>query len=219
VPVPTPTAAPSQAPLGVIIAPTQGQVGQVISFNGSQSQAASAITSYAWSFGDGAVAYGPLVTHTYAVSSTYQVSLTVTDQQGLSDVELAFIAVTTAPAGQGPVAIINGPTKASPGQTVSFDGSSTLAKSPIVSYTWNFGDGLVGDGVVPTHTYSLPGLYSVTLTVVDQQQMANTTVSAIRVVGSEARQASIERPYSPAFTHSEPSLLCRSCTTFPARSP
>ena len=211
---------PNQAPLGVIIAPTQGQVGQVITFNGSQSQSASAITSYAWNFGDGTVGGGPLVTHTYAASNTYQVSLTVTNQQGLSDVELVFVTITAAPAGQAPVAIINGPTKANPGQTVSFDGSSTLAKSPIISYTWDFGDGLAGDGIVPTHMYSLPGVYSVTLTVVDQQNLADSAVSAIRVVGSETRQASNERAVSPAYTQSSGlGLLCRSCTAFPARSP
>ncbi|WP_246190459.1 PKD domain-containing protein [Agromyces agglutinans] len=40
------------------------------------------ITSYAWAFGDGATGTGATATHTYGASGTYQVSLTVTDDDG-----------------------------------------------------------------------------------------------------------------------------------------
>jgi PKD repeat protein len=43
------------------------------------------LTSYHWSFGDGAVSDQADPTHTYAAAGSYQVSLTVTDAGGLSD--------------------------------------------------------------------------------------------------------------------------------------
>ncbi len=40
------------------------------------------ITSYAWTFGDGATATGPTASHAYAAAGTYSVGLTVTDNRG-----------------------------------------------------------------------------------------------------------------------------------------
>jgi hypothetical protein len=41
----------------------------------------------------------------------------------------------------------------------------------IVSYLWDFGDGVTGAGENPTHTYRFPGEYTVTLTVTDNAGM------------------------------------------------
>ncbi|WP_220800690.1 glycoside hydrolase family 19 protein [Mitsuaria sp. WAJ17] len=43
------------------------------------------ISSYKWTFGDGSSASGAKVTHAYAASGTYAVSLTVTDNKGASN--------------------------------------------------------------------------------------------------------------------------------------
>ena len=40
------------------------------------------IIQYLWTFGDGESATGPLVTHEYALAGTYNVQLTVTDNDG-----------------------------------------------------------------------------------------------------------------------------------------
>jgi PKD domain len=55
------------------------------SFDGSgSSDADGTIASYSWKFGDGAVATGPQVSHTYGAPGSYPVSLTVTDDAGAS---------------------------------------------------------------------------------------------------------------------------------------
>ncbi len=53
------------------------------------------------------------------------------------------------------------------GNSVTFDGSGSSDVSGILSFTWNFGDGVTATGMTATHTYINAGTYSATLTVVD----------------------------------------------------
>jgi hypothetical protein len=59
-------------------------------------------------------------------------------------------------------------TISSNGLAISADGSaSSDADGPITSFSWDFGDGGMGEGASVQHTYSAPGTYQVTLTVAD----------------------------------------------------
>ena len=56
-------------------------------------------------------------------------------------------------------------------------------KIGIVSFDWDFGDGSPhGSGVKPTHVYSNPGIYNVTLTVTDAQGATDTDNCIITVL-------------------------------------
>jgi hypothetical protein len=74
------------APLAVItgLPPCEGwEVGVPIELDGSSSRAAEGvIVHYKWDFGDGELAAGANVTHTYKKGGRYIVSLTVTDDSG-----------------------------------------------------------------------------------------------------------------------------------------
>ena len=55
-------------------------------------------------------------------------------------------------------------------QPVTFDGSSSTDNLGIVSYEWTFNDGtddITLYGAAPSHTFSVPGVYTVTLNVTD----------------------------------------------------
>ena len=66
---------------------------------------------------------------------------------------------------------------------LQFDGSGSVdPDGSIVSYMWDFGDGSTGSGVTPTHTYAAAGDYTVTLTVVDNDNLSgtDTTIASIQ---------------------------------------
>lgn len=83
--------------------------------------------------------------------------------------------------------VISGPGSAAPGQTVAFNGfSSVPGAGGIESYEWEFGDGSGAEGGEVTHAYSAAGTYTVELTVWDDGEFAFST----------SRQVSVKTPES-----------------------
>ena len=74
----------------------------VCSFNGSASSDSDGnIASYAWDFGDGSSSTETSPANTYAADGTYSVSLTVTDNEGATNVLSANVTVAKSTAGSG----------------------------------------------------------------------------------------------------------------------
>lgn len=66
--------------------------------------------------------------------------------------------------------------------TCEFDGSeSTDADGSVDSYSWDFGDGASGEGDEVSHTFAADGGYEVTLTVLDDDDAADTATSPVNV--------------------------------------
>ncbi|HEU4935184.1 MAG TPA: PKD domain-containing protein [Vicinamibacterales bacterium] len=85
-------------------------------------------------------------------------------------------------------------------QNVLFDASTSTAapNNPIVSFSWNFGDGATGSGRTATHAFNAPGTYVVTLTVTDQYNRSASTSQTIDVAGGTAPTASfLTSPSTP----------------------
>ena len=82
-----------------------------------------------------------------------------------------------------PVANAGGPYSAEEGQTIAFNGSGSYdPDGSIVSYEWNFGDGSTGNGETATHNYNEAGIYTVSLTVRDNEDAANTDSSTVEII-------------------------------------
>ena len=90
---------------------------------------------------------------------------------GFNDSVVTSQTYTIAPTGgnQPPVANAGGPYNGVAGNPISFNGSGSFDPDmDSLTYSWNFGDGsAAGSGVSPNHTYSVPGNYTVSLTVND----------------------------------------------------
>jgi PKD repeat protein len=178
---PTPTPVP-QAPLAVIGVFNQGPTGQVITFDGSGSRASPGhnLVAFAWNFGDGTTANGVTVGHSYARPGNYVVTLTVTDDQGLTGEATQTVQFQRLP----PIPIIGGPSRGTVGDSVTFDGSGSIANSGIiVDYEWNFGDGTTANGITASHTYNQPGRYRVILTTTNSAGLTASADHDIRIEG------------------------------------
>ncbi|MEA3337615.1 MAG: PKD domain-containing protein [Chloroflexota bacterium] len=179
---PVPTPEPDDPPIAVINGPTQAVVGQELVFDGSASTGSSPLVDFVWQFGDGTGARGVVVNHSYSRAGTYIITLTVTDQQGLSGSARVQIEIRDPePTPEGPTAVIMAPSQAEVGERVTFDGKGSTSGNAIVGYTWDFGDGASGNGAVVDHTYSQPGEFSVTLMVTDSAGLSDTARAQITI--------------------------------------
>lgn len=127
---------------------SSSQSANVVSFN----NASSGGSSYLWDFGDGNTSTSVSPTHTYSAAGTYTVCLTSTNVCG-SDSACSSVTVTC------PL-----PT---PSFTVSQQGISFnfLDQSTgATSWLWDFGDGNTSTAQNPSHTYAVPGTYTVCFT-------------------------------------------------------
>ena len=100
--------------------PDSPDAGETVSFDAStSSDADGSIASYEWAFGDGETATGESVDHAYDAAGDYDVTLTVTDDDGATASVTETISVGDAP-NQPPTA------DAGDDQTVEENGSVTL---------------------------------------------------------------------------------------------
>jgi PKD repeat protein len=173
--------AANQAPTAQANGPYSGTVGSPVSFSSAGSNDPDGtIATYGWAFGDATTGSGPSPTHAYAGAGTYQVVLTVTDDQGATATSSALVTIVAA--NQPPVAEANGPYTGSAGTPVALSSSgSSDADGTITSYAWSFGDGGNGTGPFPTHAYSAAGTYAVILTVTDDEGATDADTAQVVV--------------------------------------
>jgi PKD repeat protein len=146
----------------------------------STSTSGHDIVSYQWIFGDGHQGDGQAPYHTYAEPGVYLVCLIITDASGcVSDV--CHEVVVEGPAGECEASFT---WEQVPGtQVIHFNNNSSSAHD-IVSNAWNFGDGHMGDGQNPNHTYEEPGVYLVCLTITDASGCVDDVCHEVVVEGA-----------------------------------
>ena len=118
---------------------------------------------------------------TFVDAGAYTITLTVTDNDGLTDTAQRTVVVTEA-ENETPVAVINAtPTIGAAPLTVMLDGISSTDDGSVVGYAWTSSDGQSVRGSQVQITFEEEGVYTITLTVTDDQQATGTMTETVRV--------------------------------------
>ncbi|REE00535.1 PKD domain-containing protein [Marinoscillum furvescens] len=144
--------------------------------NATQFSNDSYITSgsltYLWDFGDGETATVVNPAHTFEASGDYFVSLKATSAEGCVTSQQQQVAVYEQPQAQFTF------------ESICHDQEAKFINTSIgegLSYLWDLGDGLTSEEESPTHSYQSPGLYHVTLSVVNADGCESEQTQVIRV--------------------------------------
>jgi len=174
--------------------------GREISFSASVDDPGCDSFTYHWDFGDG-LHYADVeaTPFTYCDNGVYTVTLTVTDDDGASDTDMAIVTITNVPpeADAGPGQTVD------EGSLVSFSGTvSDVGWCDVLTYEWDFGDSSpeVADTLTPTHVYCDNGAYTVTLTVEDDDGGVGSDTMTVTVnnVAPTVTKGEMDQP-NPQF--------------------
>ena len=124
--------------------------------------------SFSWDFGDGNTASGQTVSHTFTNDGSYFIGLLGYNANGiLCDSTGQYLTIVGCGGNTPCQASFN---YADSNCYVEFYGTGAA------SYTWDFGDGSIGQGQYEYHTYSNNGSYNVCMIAYDQNGMICDTV-------------------------------------------
>ena len=171
--------------------------------------------SYAWDFGDGQTGAGAMPTHSYTVAGTYAAIVTATNaaNTAATTTQVVITANNTEVAIAGLAATNDSPEQVN--MAVQF--TATVTAGTNVSYTWDFGDGQMGAGATPTHSYAVAGTYAAIVTATNRlgNVSANTMVSITGPATNElagvlsATFAGDQITYTLQVSNPNPSMVAR----------
>ncbi len=177
------------------------------------------ITGYAWDFGNnGSIeATTAATTYTYSTPNTYPVKLTVTYSDGTNTCSSS--TVSNIVVASGTTASFTNTSPVNTCAAATFTSTTTpYPGTSITAYAWNFGDPTSGTNTStlssPSHTYTSPGTYPVTLIVTTTDGVnfcTSSTVSNVVVTSGTNSDFSISAP--PRYTCN---ALTFTSTTTPA---
>lgn len=158
---------------GFDYSPSQPSIEDTISFADTST---GSITGWLWEFGDGTTSTAQNPLKKYSQPRPYNVRLTVSSGNGSLSITKAVTVTASAPVTPSVSAQFEvSPATPLVGVSASFADRSTGSPT---SWSWSFGDGGTSTQQNPTHTYSGPGDYDVTLRVTNA---ASTSQASRRI--------------------------------------
>ncbi len=166
--------------------PLQGAVPLTVTFDASKSfDLNGTIELFEFDFDDGSAAVkgkDPVVTHKKKKKGVFTVTVTATNDKGLKGSDTVTIV-----AGFKPKAVINvSKSKGITPLTVEFDAArSSDSDGTVEKYEWDFADGETAEGKTVSHSFTETGVFIVTLTVTDNDELQDSTTVEIATFASE----------------------------------
>lgn len=139
----------------------------------------TAFTGANWSFGDGNNSLQLQPAHAYSSTGSYTVDLITTDTSGCLDTFQLALPITV----NNPIPAFTSHTTSCINAPLQFQNTSQNASS----YSWDFGDGSTSTDTNPVHTYTQTGIYTVTLTAIQNSCSVTLTANAyLQVVAPQS---------------------------------
>jgi PKD repeat protein len=119
---------------------------------------------FAWTFGDGGIAFTENTSHTYGAVGEYTVELQVSNDYGGDSAEAVCQVIEACEPVTG-VSFTYAPPLVRAGYLITFTASYLPADATTpVDITWDFDDGGTASGAEVTHAFAAAGTYTVTVT-------------------------------------------------------
>lgn len=192
-------------------------VNELMQLNGGFNDSGADQWSATVDYGDGSglqplglIDHSFVLNHTYTVSGTCTLEVCVTDDDGGLGCDQVTVSV-----GLFNLGINAGPDQSSvEGSVVNFSGAAPADIPALAQVTWDFGDGNSSSGSLSTtHVYEENGIYTVRLTVVDEQGNAGRDALVVTVANATPNlSAAPVQPVLPfenanlALTFSDPGI-------------
>jgi len=146
----------------------------------SQAYGGVQIITWFWNFGDPTSGVNNTSSlqepsHTYQNPGDYQVKLMVTNANNCTDTISHPISVSDQPTVHFSADTV------CKGDTTHFIDASIPNYGTLISWLWNFGDGITSAEQNPDHLYANSGIYDVTLTVTNSMQCQHDTTQRVLV--------------------------------------
>lgn len=140
----------------------------------ASTPAGSSGMTYSWTYGDGGTGTGSPVSHTYATSGTYNVTLTATrTSPACTYTNTMQVTIYVPPATLNCGTLQASFTTSVSSNTLATTNTSSVRNAPyVMTATWDYGDGGTASGFSPpSHNYTSTGVYTVKLRMVWSDSM------------------------------------------------
>ncbi|HRI22401.1 MAG TPA: PKD domain-containing protein, partial [Panacibacter sp.] len=141
--------------------------------------------SFEWDFGDGTsiITNAPSLTHSYPAPGQYNIALRLIDTSYCNSPDSATLTINIA-------ANVKAQFETPSYGCAPYDALFTNTSLAGQQFFWDFGDGTVSNIESPVHQYSIPGIYTIKLSVVDANT-CNVTDSTRQTITVSDKPTSI----------------------------